>query len=161
MKKYIISGIICIASLGFDILTKYLVILNIPEHERINIIGSFVQFTLLYNRGGVFGILQGYQTFFIIVSVIVLLFIVLFFIFEKNKSYTFCFSIALITSGALGNILDRIIGRKGVVDFVYIGSDNVFRWPAWNIADAVIIIGAVLLFIVFFREEKKRRKIIS
>ncbi len=157
MKKYIYIAVIFIVSLTLDIITKYLVIANIPVHGRINVIGSFVQFTLIYNKGGLFGILQGYQTLFLVVSVIVFIFIVLFFIFEKNKSQLFCCSIALITSGAVGNILDRIIGRTGVVDFVYIGADDVFRWPAFNIADAVIVAGAVLLFIFFIKEEKKRK----
>ena len=64
---------------------------------------------------------------------------------------------ALITAGAVGNILDRVTLRKGVVDFIYIGSDDFYRWPAFNVADAVVVVGAVLLFIVFMREEKKRK----
>ena len=58
------------------------------EFDRINIIGSFVQLTLLYNRGGLFGIFQGYQNFFLILSIIVLCLIVLFYIYEKKKSYS-------------------------------------------------------------------------
>jgi signal peptidase II len=157
MKKYIYTVSIFIASLLLDIITKYLVLLYIPEHERINILGSFVQFTLVYNQGGLFGILQGYQHLFLIVSLIVLIFIVLFFIYEKNKSLIFCTSMALITSGAVGNILDRVTGRKGVVDFINIGPTESLRWPTFNTADAVIVAGAFLLFIVFFTEEKKRK----
>ena len=66
---------------------------------------------------------------------------------------------ALITAGALGNILDRITWRKGVVDFIYIGNDNFFRWPAFNVADAIVVIGAVLLFIVFMKDEKKEKRV--
>jgi signal peptidase II len=158
MKKYIIMAIIFISSLTLDILTKYLVVVNIAEHERLNIIGSFFQLTLIYNRGGLFGILQGYQNLFLIVSIIVLIFITAFFIYEKNKTLPFCTAIALITSGAVGNILDRLTGRKGVVDFIFIGNDDFFRYPAFNVADAVIVVGAFLLFIVFFKEEKERKR---
>ena len=157
MKKYIYTASIFVVSLLLDIITKYLVLVYIPEHERINIFGSFVQLTLVFNRGGLFGILQGYQTMFLVVSIIVLVFIVLFFIWEKNKSMLFCMSMALITSGAVGNILDRIIGRKGVVDFINVGITENLRWPTFNIADAVIVAGAFLLFIVFFRDEKRRK----
>lgn len=160
MKKYIIALIILISTLALDMYTKYLVVSRIMEHERIDIIGSIVQFTLVYNKGGLFGILQGYQMLFLIVSIIVLCFLVLFFIFEKNKSMLFCVSMSLITSGAVGNIIDRISGRKGVVDFVYIGFDNL-RWPAFNVADAVIVTGAFLLFIVFFMEERRRKAVKS
>ena len=76
---------------------------------------------------------------------------------EKNKTYLFCNSIALITSGAIGNILDRISGRPGVVDFISIGDDSIFRWPAFNVADAVIVVGAFLLIIVYYQDEKKKK----
>lgn len=157
MKKYIYTALIFIASLLLDIITKYFVILTISEHERINVIGSIVQFTLVYNQGGLFGILQGYQNLFLIVSIIVLIFIILFFIYEKNKGMLFCISMALITSGAVGNILDRVTGRKGVVDFINVGISENLRWPTFNIADSVIVVGAILLFVVFFKEEKKRK----
>jgi signal peptidase II len=89
----------------------------------------------------------------------VLIILIVFFILEKNKTLLFCSSIALIISGAIGNILDRILGKEGVVDFVYIGSDRYFRWPAFNVADSVIVAGAFLLFIVFYKEEKKRKQL--
>lgn len=158
MKKYIYSAIITALALTLDIFTKYLVVQNIAEGERINVIGSFFQLTLLYNRGGLFGIFQGYQNFFLILSIIVLCLIILFFIYEKMKSYAFCTAMSLITAGAIGNILDRITWRKGVVDFIYIGNDNFFRWPAFNIADAVVVVGAVLLFIVFMKEDRKKKE---
>jgi signal peptidase II len=157
MKKYIYTASIFIASLLLDILTKYFILINFSEHETIDIFGSLVQLTLVYNQGGLFGILQGYQNLFLIVSLIVLIFIILFFIYEKNKSMIFCTSMALITSGAVGNILDRVTGRKGVVDFINVGINENLRWPTFNTADAVIVAGAILLFIVFFKEEKKRK----
>ncbi|HNR89059.1 MAG TPA: signal peptidase II [Spirochaetota bacterium] len=164
MNKHAIAGIIFAVSLIADILTKWLVVSKIALHERIDVIGSFVQLTLVYNRGGLFGILQGYQAVFLVVSLVVLAIMIAFYVFEKNKTQLFCVSMALIASGAIGNISDRFIGmlgiadRPGVVDFVYIGSDAVFRWPAFNIADAAIVVGAGLLLIVFFVEEKRRKR---
>jgi signal peptidase II len=158
MKKHIIAGIIFAASLALDIITKQLVITYIGLHERIDVIGSFVQFTLLYNRGGLFGIMQGYQKFFLIVSIIVLGLLIVYYIIEKEKTMLFCSSMALIMSGAIGNILDRLIGREGVVDFIYIGSDNFYRYPAFNIADSVIVVGAAILLIYYFKMEKKRKE---
>ncbi|HPB81728.1 MAG TPA: signal peptidase II [Spirochaetota bacterium] len=159
MRKHIIAGILLACTLGLDILTKYMVVSNVALHERINLFGSFVQITLIYNRGGLFGILQGYQAYFLVISIIVLGLLIVFYVLEKDKQPIFCYSMALIVSGALGNIFDRISGRPGVVDFVYIGNDNVFRWPAFNVADSVIVIGAVLLLIEFIRQEKKRHSV--
>lgn len=157
MKKHIIAGAILAITLILDVFTKHLVVTNISLHERINVIGSFVQFTLIYNRGGLFGIFQGYQMYFLIISIVVLVLLVLFYIFEKEKRPLFCSSMALIVSGAIGNIIDRISGRPGVVDFIYIGNDEIFRWPAFNIADSVIVIGAILLLIVYIQEEIKMK----
>ncbi len=157
MKKHIITGLILVFSLALDIFTKHLVVTNISLHERINILGSFVQLTLIYNRGGLFGILQGYQQYFLIVSIVVLILLVLFYVFEKDKKPLFCYSMGFILAGAIGNIIDRLSGRPGVVDFIYIGNDNVFRWPAFNVADSVIVIGAILLLIVYIQEEMKRK----
>ncbi len=158
LKRHIYAGIILVVSLAADLYTKYLAVTHIHEYERINVLGSFVQLTLLYNQGGLFGILQGYQAYFLVISLIVLVLLVLFYFFEKNRTMLFSSAMAFIISGALGNIYDRLSGRKGVVDFLYIGHDEVFRWPAFNIADAAIVVGAILLMIFFYLDEKKRRK---
>jgi len=159
MKKHVIAGGILALTLLLDIFTKHAEVNNISLHERINVFGSFVQLTLIYNRGGLFGILQGYQMYFLIISIVVLVLLVLFYIFEKEKRPLFCYSMALIVSGAVGNIIDRISGRPGVVDFIYIGNDEIFRWPAFNVADSVIVVGAILLLIVYIQEELKRKSI--
>ena len=144
--------------LAADIVTKRLVEMNIGLYERIDVLGSFVQLTLLYNKGGVFGILQGHQLFFLIVSFVVLALLVGFFIYEKNKNMIFIFAMGLVFSGAVGNILDRLLGKPGVVDFIYIGDDRYYRWPAFNVADMAIVVGALLLLVGFYLQEKRKKK---
>lgn len=145
------------AALAADILTKYLVNTRIHLYERIDLIGSFVQLTKLYNKGGIFGILQGYQKLFLIFSIIVLCIMIALYIYEKNKTLLFSISMGLIFSGALGNILDRLIGRPGVVDFIYIGVDRIYRWPAFNVADCSIVVGAILLLIFFYTQGREKK----
>ena len=145
------------AALAADILTKYLVNTRIHLYERIDLIGSFVQLTKLYNKGGIFGILQGYQKLFLIFSIIVLCIMIALYIYEKNKTLLFSISMGLIFSGALGNILDRLIGRPGVVDFIYIGVDRIYRWPAFNVADCSIVVGAILLLIFFYTQGRDKK----
>ena len=157
IKNTLIGVLIFIVILGCDIITKALVEKYISIYERVNVLGSFVQLTLIYNQGGIFGILQGYQQFFLIVSIIVFMLLIAYFILEKNKTLIFTSSMGLICAGAIGNILDRITGKPGVVDFIYIGSDDVFRWPAFNVADSSIVVGATLLVIHQLIEEKKRK----
>jgi len=157
IKNTLIAVLIFMVILGCDIITKALVEKYISIYERVNVLGSFVQLTLIYNQGGIFGILQGYQQFFLIVSIIVFMLLIAYFILEKNKTLIFTSSMGLICAGAIGNILDRITGKPGVVDFIYIGSDDVFRWPAFNVADSSIVVGATLLVIHQLIEEKKRK----
>jgi len=77
---------------------------------------------------------------------------------EKQKSMLFCSSMALIIGGAVGNITDRLVpGRPGVVDFISIGVDGIYRWPSFNVADSSIVVGAFLLAIIFIREEMRRK----
>jgi signal peptidase II len=145
-----------------DIVSKYLVVMHIEEHERINIIGPFVQFTKLYNQGAIFGIKQGYQKFFMILSIVVLVVLICFYVYElmrKATDYLFCVAMGLIFSGAVGNIIDRAIGRPGVVDFIYIGINEKIKWYVFNIADSAIVVGAILLALSLYRQEKKSKSI--
>lgn len=157
MKKHLLAVVLFAVMLALDIISKMLVVAHIGPHERIDILGSFVQFTILYNRGGIFGIMQGHQTFFLIVSVVVLGLLSAYYFFEKNKTALFSSAMAFILAGAIGNILDRIMQKPGVVDFILIGDDRIYRWPTFNVADASIVIGAGLLLIFYFLEERKRK----
>ena len=63
------------------------------------------------------------------------------------------FAIALVSAGAVGNIIDRLRFEAGVVDFLDVGIGR-HRWPIFNVADMAVSIGAVLLLISFYFEDK-------
>lgn len=150
---------ILVATLILDIWTKTLIVQNLNYYDRIDFLGGFLRITLVYNKGGVFGIAQGYKNVFLVISIVVLAFMVGYYIYEKNKTRLFSICMALIVSGAIGNIIDRLIpARPGVVDFISVGIDGVYRWPAFNVADSCIVVGAFMLVIVFYQEEKRRRE---
>ena len=158
MKKKIYPFLIIFTFLALDVITKYFIVKNVSYHDRIDFLGGFLRITLVYNEGGVFGIFQGYKNIFLIISIVVLLVMIGYFYYEKNKTMLFNTSMSLIISGALGNIIDRLIpGRPGVVDFISVGVDNFYRWPSFNVADSSIVVGAFLLVIVYYLEEKKRK----
>ena len=157
MKKHILPGILALTALGLDIITKNMAVEHLGRYRSYDFLGGFLRLELTYNQGGVFGIMQGYQSFFLIVSIAVLIVMVAYYFYEKQMPALFRYSMALIIGGAIGNILDRLIpARPGVVDFISMGFDGIYRWPTYNIADSVIVTGAVLLVIVVFREEKKK-----
>jgi signal peptidase II len=107
---------------------------------------SFLNWTLVYNPGAAFSFLAsagGWQRWFFtglgLIAAIVMIWLI-----KKNTQQTlFCLAMSLILSGAIGNVIDRIV-YGAVVDFVdvhYMG----WHWPAFNIADSAITLGVILL----------------
>lgn len=157
MKKHIVPVITLILAFAADLVTKNLALKHLGFYNRLDFAGGFFRLDLTYNQGGVFGIMQGYKNFFLIVSIVVLLIMVAYYFYEKKMPALFRVAMALIIGGAAGNIYDRLIpGRPGVVDFISVGVDGIYRWPTFNIADSVIIAGALLLVIVVYMEDKKK-----
>ncbi len=158
MKRNVQAAALVIIILVLDVITKQVVVNNLGFGDRLDYLGGFFRISLVYNQGGVFGIMQGYKNLFLIVSIIVLVMMLAYYFLEKNKSLLFTLSMSFIVAGALGNIIDRVIpGRPGVVDFISVGVDGVYRWPSFNVADSSIVVGAFLLVIVFYQEEKMRK----
>ncbi|MBP7734654.1 MAG: signal peptidase II [Spirochaetes bacterium] len=159
LQTYLLPLGLITAILSLDIVTKFLIVRNYGFGDRTDFLNGFLRIALVYNEGGVFGILQGHKNLFLIVSIVVLALMIVYYFFEKNKSLLFNTSMALIVAGAVGNIIDRLVpGRPGVVDFISIGVDGVYRWPSFNVADSSIVVGAFLLIVVFYKEELKRKK---
>lgn len=159
MKKYLIPLLVFITALALDIISKYLVVQSIPlySYDKYSYLGDFLRIVHTQNTGGVFGMFQGNKLVFLILSLIVLLLMIGYYVYEKNKTLLFNSAMACVVSGAIGNIIDRLIeGRVGVVDFISVGFGNV-RWYAFNIADSAIIIGAFLLIVIFYLEEKSKK----
>lgn len=158
LRNYGLPLAITAVILALDIVTKQIIVRGFSFGERSDFLGGFLRIALVYNEGGVFGILQGHKNLFLIVSIIVLALMLLYYLFEKNKTTLFSVSMACIMSGAVGNIIDRLVpGRPGVVDFISVGVDGVYRWPSFNVADSSIVVGAFLLILVFYLEERKRK----
>jgi signal peptidase II len=115
------------------------------------VIPGLLEFTYVQNRGIAFGMFQDLRWFFVtvtsIIAIVVLIFI--FKMFKKYFFYTICLS--LIFGGAIGNIIDRI--RFGyVTDFIHFS----FFPPVFNIADSAVVVGAIALSIaILFTKEDK------
>ena len=135
--------ITAIAIIFLDQITKRMVVDYLKLHQSIPLINNILHLTYIQNTGAGFGILQGWNTILIFISLIIIG--VILFHFDKIvKEKQIHIPIALILGGAIGNLIDRIfIGF--VIDFID------FRiWPAFNIADSAISIGAVWLIIYFW-----------
>ncbi|VAW58351.1 Lipoprotein signal peptidase [hydrothermal vent metagenome] len=137
---------ITLLAIALDQASKLLAENFLSYHNPVEIM-PMLNFTLIYNPGAAFSFLAsqgGWQRwFFLILTSIVSLFIFLW--LKKLKSHqTFQYiALALILGGALGNLIDRAIYGH-VIDFIDVYYQQ-HRWPAFNIADSVITIGAFLL----------------
>lgn len=141
-------------TLVLDQLSKWLVVNFIPAGGEIVVIPGFFNLVHVYNRGSAFGFLNQSdgdwpRYFFIAASLLTVLIIIHMVKTAKDRSWTMLSGLGLILGGAFGNLIDRV--RLGmVIDFLdfYLGT---WRWPAFNIADSGITIGAALLIISFYR----------
>jgi len=146
MRKYFL--LIAAVVLLLDRLTKLVIERRVPLHESISIIPGFFKLTHIENRGAAFGLFADSPSewkiaILVLCSVIAL--VVVSFLLWKNSHVmsTTSIGLALILGGAVGNLWDRLAAGH-VTDFLlfYLGP---YEWPAFNVADSSIVIGAALL----------------
>jgi signal peptidase II len=141
-----------------DYFTKLWITKKIPPYQTKEVIKGFFNLTHIHNRGAVFGFLGNSQNPYIfllltILSFGALIFIIYYFLKIPITEKYLKLSFSLILGGAFGNLTDRLL-QGYVIDFLdfYIKK---YHWPAFNVADASITIGAiVLIFILIFRRTK-------
>jgi signal peptidase II len=116
-------------------------------------ITSFFNLVLAYNKGAAFSFLAeagGWQKwFFIFISVAASVLITYLLRKHANEKW-FCLALALILGGALGNLIDRVLYGH-VIDFVQVHGAG-YYFPAFNVADSAITLGAILLILHSFKK---------
>ncbi|MFA7167090.1 MAG: signal peptidase II [Desulfoplanes sp.] len=156
-NKYKYVSLLAAILVALDQATKIWIQNSISFYENIPVVQGFFDLVHVLNRGAAFGFLNQadihWQTyFFIAVSAlaVVLIFHLLKTV-DRNDQYLFT-GLGCILGGALGNMIDRIrIGE--VIDFLDFHLAG-HHWPAFNVADIAISIGALLLLISFYRRKK-------
>ena len=158
-RKLTILGVLLPFILIADIVTKRwaLATLELGVVNTSYFMGDYVPLTLAYNTGAAFGISIGDNPawFFIPVALLALGLMIVLLIRALENDYTRIVSLALVISGALGNLYDRIRWNEGVVDFLGPIDLGFYHWPIFNVADMAISCGAVLLAISFWQEERQ------
>ncbi|HVN43585.1 MAG TPA: signal peptidase II [Steroidobacteraceae bacterium] len=144
-----------VAVVVLDQATKFLVTRFLALYERVEVL-PVLDFTLLHNTGAAFSMLAGasgwQREFFIILGVGVSLLLVVWLWRVPRGERLLPISLALIVGGAVGNVADRL-ARGYVVDFIHAHWGAAY-FPAFNIADSAITIGAALLMLDAFREKR-------
>ena len=149
------SLFLALAVLVLDFASKRWVESVLFPGEQIPLTGFF-NLVLTYNAGAAFSFLSdasGWQRwFFSAIAAVASVFIV--HLLRKHAAEKlFCVTLSLILGGALGNLWDRItLGH--VVDFLDFYAAG-YHWPAFNVADSAIFVGAMLLIVESFRQKEK------
>ncbi|HEC2145749.1 signal peptidase II [Staphylococcus delphini] len=140
-----------------DQLTKFIIRTQMTIGESFAVLPKFLYITSHRNNGAAWGILSGKMTFFYIITVIILVALIVFYIKEAKNHMLMQIAISLLFSGALGNFIDRVSSGE-VVDFI----DTVifgYDFPIFNIADASLTIGVILLIIVLLKDQNQKGKV--
>jgi signal peptidase II len=141
----------------FDQLSKWLMSNWLDLYETVAVVPYF-NLTLAHNYGAAFSFLAsagGWQRwFFTILAIVVSIVLTIWMKRLKANARLEAISVALILGGAIGNVIDRV-AHGYVIDFldIYVGS---YHWPAFNIADSAICVGAVLLILDSFRSKTEQ-----
>jgi len=150
-----------LAIVAADQLTKALVLARFAPGERLEVTG-FLNLVLAFNKGAAFSLLAqapGWQTPVLVVIALVAAAILSALILRNLHKRLLCTGLALVLGGALGNLIDRL--RLGhVVDFVDLHVAG-WHWPAFNVADSGITVGAAILILEGFLGHEGRARAAS
>jgi signal peptidase II len=151
-------GIALVVAL-FDQAVKYLVELELRPGE-FRPVSGFFNLVLAYNRGAAFSFLSeasGWQRYAFIVIALGAIGLILRLLARHASERLFALSLSLILGGATGNLWDRAtLGH--VVDFLDFHAAG-YHWPAFNVADSAITVGAALLIWDAFRNQHGGRNV--
>ena len=136
----------------FDQLSKSWILKNIFLNKEILKITNFLNFVPVWNKGISFGMLSDLADINLIMIFVALSIVfIIFFWFLKSKNLNLSLAFIFIISGALGNLFDRF-KHSAVVDFIDFHVKG-FHWPAFNIADSYITIGAIIYIYTIFTSQ--------
>ncbi len=156
-RKWIILIAVLGLGLGLDLATKLLVLRTMPEGSHISLVPGLFNLVHVHNKGAAFSLLHSISVgftrpFFIVTTGLVLGVVGYLWWRLPPANWPAALGYSLIMAGAVGNLIDRI--RLGeVVDFLdfYWGR---YHWPAFNVADSLVCLGAAVLVWVILKEEK-------
>lgn len=140
-----------------DQFIKWIVESNMNLHDSFIVVSDFLRITYLQNYGAAFSILSGQKIILIVVTLLIISFLIIFVIKKQIKDLFYLISITMITSGGIGNLIDRIF-RGYVVDYF-----DVTFWPfndfaIFNFADCLVVVGTIMFVIKFIVNEFVQNK---
>lgn len=152
--KHISCSIMIILIVAFDRITKYIAAAELKDGDVVRFIPRVLQFRYAENTGMAFSMLSGARWIFVALTLIVCIGVLVYIFSKKCKSLWLYWSLGVVVSGGIGNVIDRI--KYGfVVDFI----EPVFvDFAVFNIADCAVTCGAVVLVGYLLADALKGKK---
>lgn len=149
-----------LAAIGLDQWTKYLAVAKLKGQDARVIWDGVFELYYLENRGAAFGMMQGKQLFFFLVTAAVLI-TALYMLWRmpvKRRYLPLLIGLCLIVSGAIGNMIDRV-SLGYVVDFFYF---KLINFPIFNVADCYVTVATALVAaLIVFRYKDEELEVFS
>lgn len=142
--------------LALDIVTKRWAEQSLALHAPVNVLGSVLRWTLTYNTGAAMSLSVGSYSRLVFSAIAIGMVTYLFVLLRQapRTARAIPAALALVSAGAIGNLVDRLRHTHGVVDFIDVGTAS-WRFWTFNVADIGVSCGAVLLAILLWREERE------
>lgn len=152
----ILWAVVSVVILALDFAVKQYILHSCRPGEVFGAIPGVADFVYVRNTGAAFSLLSNNTALLSVVSIIFCIAVVLYWIRKKPQHPMLQAALSLLFAGALGNAVDRI-AYKFVVDFISI---RWFNFPVFNIADIVIVAGAIaaVIYVTFFDKSAPEEK---
>lgn len=146
--RLLVFGAIAGSILVSDQLTKHVLASSIPLGGGVELVPGFLDLVHTRNPGAAFGIGSTFGTIFFLAASALALVLILWLTFSpENLELRLLAACALFFGGALGNLVDRIQYGE-VIDFLDVHAGNL-HWPAFNVADSALTVGAAIFILHF------------
>ncbi|MCR5178773.1 MAG: signal peptidase II [Lachnospiraceae bacterium] len=153
-KKFLIFDLcLVILLIGLDQASKMIATSKLKDRPAVSLIHGILELNYLENKGAAFGVLQDQKFFLVLIAVLILFMIcyILLIVPDEKKYNPIHILLALLSAGAIGNMIDRLINGY-VVDFIYF---VIINFPIFNVADIYVTVSCavlVLLFLFYYNE---------
>lgn len=152
--KYLIYTSIIIGGIVIDQLTKLLATKFLMPIDTLPIIKDALHLTYVMNKGAAFGMLSNHRWVFMIISTAAIIALAVYLFLGKAQNRLYEISIAMIISGGIGNMIDRV-ALGYVVDFI---DFRLINFAVFNGADSFVCVGAGLLILALVLDIIKESK---
>ncbi len=159
-RSVVLGLLVAAVFVVLDQVTKVVAEALLEPGRFVPLLGEAIGWQLVYNPGGAFGVPAPHWIFLVVTLIVV---VVVARALPRTSSRLTAVAYGLLLSGALGNVIDRLVrdggpdapsfGGGAVVDFVAWGS-----FPRFNVADSAITVGFFLLVLALWREERVHRR---